>query len=123
MTVNQSSISAYNANVRSGKIPSQRQRIYDLLLIEGPMTNRMIGKVLSIELGSVSARVNAMINNNTVSQMRLRTKKYPWVAASNNIIATTATTNTKTALAGDTLINSNSVLNKNRNGSKAVRMS
>ncbi len=59
--VTQSSITAYNQEVRSGKIPSQRRRIYDLLLREGPMTNRMIGKVLKMELGSVSARVNAML--------------------------------------------------------------
>ena len=63
MTVQQSSISAYNQGVRSGKIPSQRQRIYDLLLREGPMTNRTIGKVLRMELGSVSGRVNAMLNS------------------------------------------------------------
>ena len=61
--VNQSSISAYNKEVRSGKIPSQRRRIYDLLMSEGPMTNRMIGKVLNMELGSVSARVNAMLKS------------------------------------------------------------
>ncbi len=64
MTVSQSSITAYNQEVRSGKIPSQRRRIYDLLMREGPMTNRMIGKVLNMELGSVSGRVNGMISSN-----------------------------------------------------------
>ncbi len=68
MTVQQSSISAYNQGIRSGKIPSQRQRIYDLLLREGPMTNRMIGKVLNMELGSVSARVNALMKSELVTE-------------------------------------------------------
>lgn len=68
MTVNQSSITAYNQEVHSGKIPSQRRRIYDLLVREGPMTNRMIGKVLNMELGSVSGRVNALLASNLIME-------------------------------------------------------
>ena len=68
MTIRQSSITAYNQGVRSGKIPSQRNRILDLLKREGPMTNRMIGKVLRMELGSVSARVNAMLKSELVNE-------------------------------------------------------
>ncbi len=61
--VNQSSISAYNQAVKSGKATSQRRRIYDLLLREGPMTNRMIGKVLRMELNSVTPRVKSMLDS------------------------------------------------------------
>ena len=83
--VNQSSISAYNQGVRSGKIPSQRRRIYDLLMREGPMTNRMIGKVLNMELGSVSARVNALIESRLLMESHydpclISGKRVRWVA-------------------------------------------
>ena len=84
--VNQSSISAYNQEVRSGKIPSQRRRIYDLLMREGPMTNRMIGKVLNMELGSVSGRVNGMITSKLLKGLKehapclISKKRVRWVA-------------------------------------------
>ena len=62
MTVQQSSITAYNQGVRSGKIPSQRNRILDLLKETGqPMSRRMISKVLNIEPGAVAGRVNALM--------------------------------------------------------------
>lgn len=66
--VQQTSISAYNEGVRDGTIPSQRRRIYNLLANKGSMTNRMIGKVLNIELGSVSARVNAMLKSGLLTK-------------------------------------------------------
>ncbi len=67
MTVQQSSITAYNQGVRSGKIPSQRNRILDLLKQSGqPMSRRMISKVLNIEPGAVAGRVNALIEGDLV---------------------------------------------------------
>ena len=67
-------------------------------------------------------RVKAISRRSTVSQIRLRTKKKPWVAAANSM-ATTATQNTKTAFKGVTLISSSSVLKMKRNGRSAVRTS
>ncbi len=65
--VNQSSITAYNQGVRSGKIPSQRHRILDLLKETGqPMSRRMISKVLGIEPGAVAGRVNALMDGGLV---------------------------------------------------------
>lgn len=65
--VSQSSITAYNQGVRSGKIPSQRNRILDLLKqSEQPMSRRMISKVLNIEPGAVAGRVNALIEGDLV---------------------------------------------------------
>ncbi len=68
MPVTQSSITAYNQEVRSGKIPTQRQRILDLLMEGQPMTRRMIGKILNMELGAVSGRVNALIKSDLVKE-------------------------------------------------------
>ena len=53
----------------------------------------------------------------------MRTKKKPWVAAAKSSMATTATQNTKTALAALTSISRSSVLKMKRNGSSAVRIS
>lgn len=67
MTVTQSSITAYNQGVRSGKIPSQRQRILELLKQSGqPMSRRMISKVLNIEPGAVAGRVNALMESDLI---------------------------------------------------------
>ena len=68
-------------------------------------------------------RVNATSSSSSDSQMRLRAKKKPWVADANSIIAATAITNTKIPFQTVTSIRSSSVLNRNRNGSTAVRMS
>ncbi len=63
----QSSITAYNQGVRSGKIPSQRQRIFNLLKQYGqPMSRRMISKFLDIEPGAVAGRINALMESDLV---------------------------------------------------------
>ena len=67
--------------------------------------------------------MNATSSSSTDSQIRLRVKKKPWVAEANSIIATTAIRNTKMPFQKVTSISSSSVLNRNRNGRIAVRMS
>ena len=66
--VSQSSITSYNKEVRDGNIPRQRDRVYELLMREGPMSNRMIATILNIETSSVSARVNALIKSGMVKE-------------------------------------------------------
>jgi predicted transcriptional regulator len=68
--VTQSSITSYNQGVRDGTIPSQRRRIYNLLMTKGPMTNRMIATVLNIETASISARVNGMLESEIIQPLK-----------------------------------------------------
>lgn len=55
------SLRAHTEGSLNGTFKSQRERILDLLMRQGPMTNRMIGHILRMELGAVSARVNALM--------------------------------------------------------------
>ena len=66
--VNQSSITSYNEGVRDGTIPRQRDRVYELLMKEGPMSNRMIATVLRIDTASVSPRVHALMKSGLVQK-------------------------------------------------------
>lgn len=66
--VNQSSITSYNEGVKDGTIPRQRDRVYDLLMKEGPMSNRMIATVLKIDTASVSPRVHALMESGLVEK-------------------------------------------------------
>ncbi len=66
--VNQSSITSYNQGVRDGTIPRQRDRVYELLMKEGPMSNRMIAVTLKIDTSSVSPRVHALMKSGIVKK-------------------------------------------------------
>jgi len=79
--VQQTSISAYNEDVRSGKIPSQRRRIEKIIQAYGPITRRDIRKIVKwlceidnawganipdIPMSSVCGRVRALIDSNLI---------------------------------------------------------
>ena len=76
--IQQSSISAYNEEVKSGKIPSQRRRIEHIIKKIGPLTRNEIRKYCSIENGvthgqlpripmsSVCGRVRCLIDSNLI---------------------------------------------------------
>ena len=78
--VQQTSITAYNEEVKSGKIPKQRRRILEIIKRYGPLTRREIqektkrigyivdGMSVIIEdpMGSVTGRVRALIDSNLV---------------------------------------------------------
>ena len=75
--VQQTSITAYNEDVRSGKIPSQRRRIERVLLRFGPMTRREIQEKCShqftlrikypaIPMTSVCGRVRCLLDSDLI---------------------------------------------------------
>ncbi len=68
MMVNQSSITSYNDGVRDGTIPRQRDKVYDTIMKEGQVSNRMIATILGLETSSVSARVNALMKSGLVQE-------------------------------------------------------
>lgn len=66
--VNQSSISSYNEEVRSGAIPKQNREVYDCIMQHGPLSNRMIAGILNLPTASVSARVHGLIESKLVKE-------------------------------------------------------
>ena len=74
--VQQTSITAYNEDVKSGKIPSQRRRIEIIIRQQGPLTRREIknwSDFLSLDRGlpyipmsSVCGRVRALIDSDLI---------------------------------------------------------
>ena len=66
--VNQSSITSYNEGVRDGTIPRQRDDVYDTIMKEGPLSNRMIATILGIDTASVSPRVHSLMESGLVQE-------------------------------------------------------
>ena len=78
--VQQTSITAYNEDVRSGKIPTQRQRILEIIKRYGPMTRREIQEktkhigyvnngmsvIEEIPMTSVTGRVRCLIDSDLI---------------------------------------------------------
>lgn len=78
--VQQTSINAYNEDVRSGKIPTQRKRILEIIKRYGPLTRREIQEktkkigyinggmsvIEEIPMTSVCGRVRCLIDSNLV---------------------------------------------------------
>jgi DNA-binding MarR family transcriptional regulator len=62
------SLRAHTEGSLNGTFKSQRERILDLLMRQGPMTNRMIATVLKMETATVSARVNALLELGLLQQ-------------------------------------------------------
>ena len=73
--VQQTSITAYNEDVRSGKIPSQRKRIEEIIKIFGPISRREIREKCRIEqfwkypdipMTSVCGRVRCLLDSDLI---------------------------------------------------------
>ena len=63
---------AYKTLIESGKQDQQKQHIIKLLLTESPLSRREISKATNIEIGSVSGRVNELINIGILEESTMR---------------------------------------------------
>ena len=63
---------AYKKLIESGKQDQQKQHIIKLLLTEAPLSRREISKATNIEIGSISGRVNELMNIGILEETTMR---------------------------------------------------